>query len=126
MKKETVVQARRSGAVRVIGLPNGRDVTIKAYVAAWKRVSSLPREIELKGWDLFATSAGEILEDIRAGVHDRINRHVPAYGKGRKWADSWFFDTFRLSRIVNSPYLRVYKSQCPVELRGKLLHRFAE
>jgi hypothetical protein len=31
----------------------------------------------------------EILGEFRDGVHDRINRHAPGFGAGRKWDSEW-------------------------------------
>jgi hypothetical protein len=68
--------------MKTITLPNGNRVTLAAYVAAWKNMVAANRDAvvarkEYKGWQWFPVTAGEILSDISAGVHDRINRHLP-------------------------------------------------
>ena len=110
---------------RAILLPNGKSVTLGAYARAWRKVAKLPAEAIVHGWDYVPTTAGEVLRAMRDGLDERINRHSPHYGKGRKWADDWYWETVRLARMVNTPRLRVYVGQCPKELRGRLAHRLS-
>jgi len=55
-------------------LPNGKSIRTRAYVAAWKTLKTLPPNEQVNGWNWFATHAYWILQSIRAGVHDRVNR----------------------------------------------------
>ncbi len=116
----TVTPARPP--VRVISLPNGRAVTLSAYARAWRKVRELPPAANVSGWGHFPTPAGEIAAVMRAGLLDRINRHRPGYGIGRKWDDAWQWEAWRLSRSLREG-VRVYPSQCPRELRARLAHR---
>ncbi len=59
---------------RVIVLPNRRRVTLGEYCQSWKRLKSLPLDREVSGWEWYPVSTRDILREIRAGVHDRINR----------------------------------------------------
>jgi hypothetical protein len=86
---------------RVILLPNGHRCTLGTYVAAWRTLRALPAGMEVKGWLHFPEPAGAILRDLRAGMHDRINRHDPSYGTGRKWSTEWQINARRDARIVN-------------------------
>ncbi len=65
---------------RVITLPGGRVVTIGEYVRSWRILKTLPPDREVARWTWHPVSAGEILRDIRRGIHDRINQ-AAAYSK---------------------------------------------
>lgn len=111
--------------VRVIGLPNGRRVTLATYARAWRKLRDLPPETRVEGWDHFSATARDILAAMSDGLTDRINRHRPGYGVGRKWGDDWFWAARRVANALNSR-VRVYARDCPRELRPRLAHRFAE
>jgi len=61
---------------RTIQIPNGRSVSLGAYVAAWKRVKALAPDVEIPGWEWYPVSARSILRDLRRGMHDRITQGV--------------------------------------------------
>jgi len=69
-----------------ITLPNGKACSLGVYVNAWRKLKKMDTNEEIKGWEWYPVSAGRILRKISYGVHDRINRHLPWFGKGRNWA----------------------------------------
>lgn len=111
-------------AIRVIGLPNGRRVTLGTYAKAWRKLLTVPADSSIEGWSHFTTPARDILRAMRDGLADRINQRDPRYGKGRKWGEEWFFQVRRLASSVNSR-VRVYPCDVPRELRARLAHRIA-
>jgi len=106
---------------RYISLPNGRACGLPTYVKAWRTLKAARPDEQIKGWDHFATEAAEILRDIRYGVHDRINRHIPDYGHGRKWDSNWQHDMQRAARDLNTPRLVI--SWLPFEIKERFAHR---
>ena len=60
-----------------ITLPNQRRVSAGQYAAAWKAIKAQPDAL-YPGFDHFPTRGREILAKMSAGLHDRINRHLPA------------------------------------------------
>ena len=106
---------------RVIRLPNGRRVTLGTYVRAWRALLTMKPTDQVKGFDHFAEDASRILRELRRGMHDRINRHIPGYGRGRKWSHDWYRAAWRTSRDVNTPLLIV--RWVPHDLRARLAHR---
>ena len=108
---------------RVIGLPSGRKVTLGEYVRSWRALKTVSPDKPIANWSHCDTRAGEILREIAFGVHDRINRHLPAYGRGRKWDSTWQADMMRTGRDVNTPRLAVH--WMPVEFRARVGHRLS-
>jgi hypothetical protein len=106
---------------RIITIPSGRQVTIGVYVKGWKAAKVLPSDRLVKGWDIFDVPAGEVLEDIRDGIHDRINRRLAWYGKGRKWALEYQGELSYASRQVNQPRMTI--DWLPNDLKVRLAHR---
>jgi hypothetical protein len=106
---------------RYITLPNGNACGLPTYVKAWRTLKAARPEDQIKGWDHFATDASSILRDIRSGVHDRINHHLPNYGRGRKWSYEWQVEMMRASRSLNTPRLVI--SWLPLEIRERFTHR---
>jgi len=60
-------------SIRAITLPSGKQVSIGAYVRAWKVLKTMPFETLLPGWEWYEVEAGRILADMRRGMHERIN-----------------------------------------------------
>ena len=109
--------------MRIITLPNGKPCTVGTYVKAWRTILTLAPDCQLPGWGHFPTAAGDILRELRYGMHDRINRHVAGYGVGRKWDDQWQRDAAHTARRVNTRRLIVRETECPRWLRPRLAHR---
>ena len=88
-----------------ITLPNGRKVGLGVYAKAWRELlKANPKEM-VKGFAYFPEQAESILHAMRGGLSERINAKVPGYGVGRKWANEWYFETWRASRMLNEPRL---------------------
>ncbi len=117
------VTPRPKGKWRV-RLPKGSLVTMGRYVAAWKALRSLPPGAQVNGWDHFPTPAKDVLRKMRAGMHERISRHLPWWEKGRKWEGQWQRDAHRTAWEVNTPRLVV--RWVPMDLRKRLAHRITE
>lgn len=118
----TLAKGAASGPRRYVTLGNGRAVSLGSYVRAWRICrASLPTTLVRECPDGSEGTAGEALRQFRAGMADRINRHVPGYGHGRKWGTDWQAETGRLARAVNSPRLIV--RWAPLEFRARLSHR---
>ena len=108
----------------MIRLGNGHRVTVGAYVAAIRKVDPTKTyDHGLCGWGPMTGAC--VLGEFREGVHDRINRHNPAYGRGRKWSLEWQLDTCRAARMLNTPRLRVYAHDLPGWLRARVADRLA-
>lgn len=67
-----------------IRIPGGRSVTIAEYVRSWKILLTVAPGANVPRWGDWGGTAAEVLQEIRAGIHDRINRKDPRYPKGRK------------------------------------------
>jgi hypothetical protein len=108
--------------IRLITLPNGRRVTLGTYVTAWRSILANP-DADYPGFDHFPECGWHILVAIRDGLHDRINRHLPHYYKGRKWDPDWQRVTSYHARQLNTPRLRIY--WLPPHLKQRFANRLA-
>jgi hypothetical protein len=106
---------------QTIRLPNGRQCALRTYVHAWRKLKSMSPTAQVGGFDHFPEDASRILREIRLGLHDRINRHVPDYGKGRKWHHDWQRAAIQAAIAVNTPRLVV--RWVPIDLMPRLKHR---
>jgi hypothetical protein len=86
---------------RCIVLPNGNRCGVATYVAAWHTLKTIAPDEHVKGFHWWPEKASRILRELRYGMHDRINRHDPAYGRGRKWFDDYQTHQSRDARRVN-------------------------
>lgn len=109
---------------RCIQLANGRRVRLSTYVQAWRALRELPAAAPVTGFDHFPTPAGEILAELRKGLHDRINRHLPGHGQGRKWSVNWQAETTRAAHQINYPRLVI--DWLPPHLRERFAHRLRQ
>lgn len=111
-------------SARCIRLGCGRAVTLAAYVKAWERALSMPGESVVLGApsdSRLPSTAAEALREFRAGLHDRINRHVPSYGNGRKWESDWQRAARYTAALVSRP--RAVVDWIPRDLQARLAHR---
>lgn len=69
------------------------------------------------------STAREVLAEFRAGMHDRINRHLPGYGVGRKWESDWQRECIQAAGRLNTPRLCV--GWLPMWLRPRFANRIA-
>lgn len=110
---------------RVITLASGQRVGLRAYAAAWAAARALPPDARVMGAPNEArgisSTAGEALAGFRRGMHDRINRHLPGYGRGRKWDADWQRAALQIAGQVNTPRLIV--RWAPHDLKARLAHR---
>lgn len=105
-----------------ITLGNGRHVTIASYVATIRHAKAHPQATYphgLTGW--WQVQGYEIVEQYMAGVHDRINRHIPGYGKGHRWGEPYQTETKRAAIALNQPRLIIH--WLPHWLRTRFAHR---
>ena len=97
--------------IQVIVLPNGRKCRLGTYARAWKALLAAAPNSMWPGFDYFPETAAHILGKMRYGLHDRINRHIPNYGLGRKWDHDYqthlWRDSRRLRDIANR--IKVYQ-----------------
>ncbi len=110
-------------ARRYITLGDGTRVTLAAYSAAWRAcTAAAPGATFSRGLCGYGSrTREEILGEFRDGVHDRINRHAPGFGAGRKWDSDWQRDAYRTAREVNTPRLIV--RWVPRDFEARLRHR---
>lgn len=110
-------------------LPNGRKVTVGEYTRSWKILKQLPLDRIIclgnqttKGaFSYFPETAQQILERIKFGVHDRINKHLKM--NGRKYSSDYERAALQCSYRVNTPNLIVRETEIPFEFRERLRHR---
>ena len=112
---------------RYVTCGDGKKVPLGVYVSAWRVVRDAKPDLMFNRslCERWPASAGEILAQYRAGMVDRINRHMPPwYGKGRKWGDSWQTETRRAARQLNTPRLAIH--WLPIWLKDRFSHRLGE
>lgn len=113
---------------KVVTLGDVRRIPLGVYVAAWRLVRAAPPDARFRGspcgWSGSEETAAEILRQFRAGMDDRINRHVPWHGRGLRWGPDWQSEAARLARAVNTPRLVV--RWAPQEFRRRLAHRLED
>jgi len=86
---------------RVISLPNGRRCSLPTYCQSWRALKALDPEALVKGWEWYPCKARDILRQLHEGLHDRINRHIPGFGRGRKWDAQYQCELTRDAQRVN-------------------------
>ena len=109
---------------RTVKLPNGRCVTLGEYVRSWRILKTLPPTREVTRFFDWPEPAADILRELRRGIHDRINRHLPGYGAGRKWNPDWQRAMGHAARELNDPRLRIH--YLPPDLKQRFAHRLAQ
>jgi hypothetical protein len=57
-----------------VTLPNGKRVSLGAYTAAWRAVKAMAPDTEVNGWNWYPVPARYVLNAMRAGLQDRINK----------------------------------------------------
>lgn len=116
---------RAGGTITVFA--SERSVTLAGYISAWNAVKAAPagatfsESLRSGKWTGGSHSREEILGQFSEGLHDRINRHLPWFGRGRKWDHDWQMETRRAADQVNQPRLRIH--WLPEWLRARFSHR---
>jgi hypothetical protein len=111
----------------VITLGDGTQIDVRDYAKMWRRVKEAPpgstfnRSLR-SSW--IPVTREELLEQFSYGMNDRISRHIPGYGVGRKWDQDWQNSTWRVSRQINHP--RLILSWLPPWLKKRFAHRLRE
>jgi hypothetical protein len=110
---------------RVIHLPmTGKRVSIGVYVRGVRTAIANPEQTFKHGLETWWQVGGaEIRREFRLGIADRINRHIPNYGVGRKHKRDWQNAASRVASNLNGQRIVTRERDCPKELRGKLAHR---
>lgn len=90
-------------AIRFVTLGDGKRVPLGLYVATWRHLLGEPpdREYDRSLCESFPATAHEILAQFMNGLVDRINRHDPRYGRGRKWDPDWQHHAHNDARAIN-------------------------
>ena len=111
--------------IRVITLGDGRQVRLGTYVNAWTTCKKIAPHAWLPctpgGWP---GTAEDALQEFRAGLHDRINRRLPWYDKGRKWDSDWQRETLQAAIRLNTPRLAIH--WLPPHLKARFAHRLSD
>lgn len=87
--------------MKVITLPNGHRTSLGTYAKSWRAIKQKPDSM-FSGFCHFPERGHCILQRMREGLHDRINQHLPYYGKGRKWDPDWQRITGYSAILLNS------------------------
>lgn len=106
---------------RFITLPNGHRTSIGEYVRSWRILKTMHGDKLVGRFSHFPVPARDILADISYGVHDRINRHIPGHGVGRKWHHDWQRETSYAAQQVNTPRLVIH--WLPKWIAARLPHK---
>ncbi|SON54264.1 hypothetical protein HDIA_0723 [Hartmannibacter diazotrophicus] len=100
-----------------------RRVSVGAYVKGVKSAITNPDQVFRHGLETWWPVTGaHIREEFRRGMVDRINRHLPEHGKGRKRTPEWQLQAWRIADKVNNRIV-AYERDCPRELRARLANR---
>lgn len=105
-----------------ITLPNQRHVSLGSYVAAWKAIKANPGAL-YPGFDHFPTRGHEILAKMRAGLHDRINRHLPPVSVRALDAEG---ELLRLAAYLRTPRLIIRRQSLGIHARRVADARFPQ
>lgn len=111
------------GKQRVVTLGNGQQVPLKNYVRAWQIAKSMNPETGVRGTPSDPGGGGtaaDVVREMRAGMHDRINKHDPQFGKGRKWDADWQRDARNLKDTLSRRSEVPAGQAHPVDLRPRL------
>jgi hypothetical protein len=108
---------------QTIRLGDGHRVSLGTYLRAWKAALAAPHDAWFPrtpcSWA--GGDRDQVLREFRAGIDDRINRHLPDYGRGRKWDPTWQLETLRAARALNHPRLVI--SWLPQWLKARYASR---
>lgn len=100
-----------------------KSVPICNYVASIQTAKANPNQTFSHGLTCWHPCTGsEIVDQFRASLHERINRHIPGRA-GRKWESNWFWEIYRAAKMLNTPRVAIH--WLPVDLKSRFSHRLA-
>lgn len=109
--------------IHVITLPNTRQCTVGTYARAWKALTHADPSSLWPGFGYWPERAESILHAMRGGLSERINRHIPGYGIGRKWDNDYQVRLWRDSRRLRDIAARIIVRQFETEeARARFSH----
>jgi hypothetical protein len=106
---------------QVIRLPNGKRCSLKTYCASWRALKELPAGSQVRGFDYFPIDEADILREMRAAVHDRINLRGNVYGTSRKWSADWQRQMRHAASQIN--HARLIIDWLPADLLARFSYR---
>lgn len=86
-----------------IRIPGGRSVKLGEYVRSWKVLLTVEEDAHVQHWGMFGAKAGEVLQEMRAAIHDRINAKDATQVKGRRTTDSYSRALAQFNMYVVNP-----------------------
>lgn len=113
--------------IRCMVLASGRRMPLGLYVSAWKRCKAIVAAGNGATWmretpgSEYGGTVTDALRELRSGLADRVNRHTPGYGRGRKWSADWQRNALQTAHAANTPRLII--RWVPVDFRERLAHR---
>lgn len=110
-------------AGRFVTLGSGRKVGLGAYTRAWRQAKKMPSDASVRETPSgrAGSTAGQALREFRAGMHDRINRHVKGHAAGRKWGDDYQAGARHAANNLRAG-VRLH-ADAPKDIQRKLSHR---
>lgn len=111
-------------SARYVTLGCGRRIGLGAYVRAWRQCLALAPETRVAGTLSHSREPGtvaDVLRQFREGLADRINRHIPGHGQGRKWDADYQRHMLQAAYALNTPRLAIH--WLPNDLRTRFAHR---
>lgn len=109
---------------RAVKLGDGRRIGLGQYVRAWQTALAAPTGTMFAGSPCeprIPADRETVLREFRAGLADRINRHIPGHGRGRKWDCDWQRAALQFAHAVNTPRLIV--RWAPPDFRDRFAYR---
>ncbi|QNP78370.1 hypothetical protein [Agrobacterium tumefaciens] len=101
-----------------------KRVSLLTYVQGVRQAIASPAQTFKHGLTTWWPVTGaDIRREFRHGITERINRHLPGYGVGRKYSDDWQRSASRVAGNLNGQRILTMINQCPKELRRRLSHR---
>lgn len=110
----------------VIRIPNGRQITLGAYVAGWRTIKAMVAagdgDHDVRGWGHFPERAARILRDLQYGLHDRINQRGGIVVRESRVHPSYWHHA-RAPRVILEPHM---VRSMPPSARRRFTHRIRD
>ena len=68
--------------MRTITIPNGKRVSLGAYVKMWKLLKTMNPEEYVTGWQWFSVKVRDVLNDMSDAAEERLNAGIPYTMRG--------------------------------------------